>query len=155
VKKPGLSLVLTLALFCTIGCSINGRFYPIKGPLAAQAPQPVFAGKFTARPPYLDVTATLNNGEKATGSLLRVYPVPKGVTLPPPAPMQDQWDEIFGKGNYVATVLGQGQDAQGVLTGSGGTILNVEIHANGMGGGTTLVGVAQDNKGNLYKIAFF
>ena len=71
--------------------------------------------------------------------------------------MTTQWDAVYGQGDYVAKVLGQGQDAQGVLTGSNGLTVKMEVHASGSANpahGTDVRGVAEDNKGNIYKVTF-
>lgn len=154
-------LGVAVAVVGLAGCSANGNFYPVQGPLAQQTPPPVFTGRFTAHPPVsLTASVSLAQGEKATGTLYRTFPAPKDA-LPAgiPAEMRDQWDQVYGQGSYVAHVLGQGQDARGVLTGTDGTTLTVEVHtgqaANGAGGhASPLKGVAQDNKGNLYKVTF-
>ena len=140
------------------GCSLNGSFYPVQGTLASQSPAPVYVVKFTAHPPTsLSVSGAIAN-EKVSGTLIRTLPAPKQApNVPVPPPMTSQWDAVYGLGTYTAHVLGSGQDARGVLTGAAGTTFDVEIHtghaANGTGIGR-LEGVAQDSKGNLYKVVF-
>jgi len=144
-------------LFCVAGlagCSAYGHFYPVKGPLAAQTPPPVLVGKFTAHPPTkLTVAMTLNDGERATGTIYVVLPVPKKpVPANVPPAMTAQWDAVYGRGSYVARVLGQGQDGRGTIVGDRGTALNVEVSYNPRV--SPLQGVAEDNAGNVYKVTF-
>ena len=54
--KPKVLLVLP-ALSLLAGCIASFRLYPIKGPLSAQTPLPVFSGK---------VTGVLNSGDMAS-----------------------------------------------------------------------------------------
>jgi hypothetical protein len=137
-----------------IGCTANCRFYPVQGPLAAQVPPPVLAGKFTAHPHERTLTGfvVLSDGERAVGTLMQEFPPLKRGSAPT-QPMSTQWDSVYGQGSYTATVLGQGQDARGTLKSSNGTSVNVELHYNTPAAGP-LQGVAQDDKGNLYKVAF-
>jgi hypothetical protein len=68
------------------------------------------------------------------------------------------WDTVYGNGFYVAHVLGQRIRIQGVIPCDQGTILNVQAYqySGGDDKNPTLIrqGVATDNKGNIYKLAF-
>jgi hypothetical protein len=86
------------------------------------------------------------------GTLTQEFPPLKGGSTPSEA-MSTQWDSVYGQGSYTATVLGQGQDARGTLKTSNGVSVNVELHFNTAATGP-LQGVAQDDRGNLYKVAF-
>ncbi len=113
--------LLSLFSFAVVlsGCSADGRFYPVQGTLAKQNPAPVYVVKFTAHPPTsLSVSGLIAN-EKVTGTLIRTLPAPKQTpSVPVPPPMTSQWDSVYGPGTYTAHVLGSGQDARGVLSGT-------------------------------------
>ena len=99
------------------------------------------------------MAVNLGSGQTATGPLNMTFPAPK--KQPPVSrPMSAQWDAVYGQGSYVATVLGTGQDAQGILTGGAGLSIKVEVHYAAGSDAGELKGVAEDNRGNLYKIAF-
>lgn len=70
------------------------------------------------------------------------------VTTPPVSPLQSEWDSVYGKGFYLSRVLGA-QYLQATLRGSRGTILRAEMYARR----GPARGVAEDNHGNLYKVA--
>ncbi len=150
--RRSLLVCLTLAAAALTGCTAEIHLYPVKGPLVATTPPPVLNAKLTAHPPRsLSVMLALADGEKVTGSLYVTLPTPKE-PLPPTVPlaMTTDWDAVYGHGTYVAHVLGQGQDARGKLIGEHGTTVNMEIHYTP--GGPPLIGVAEDNKGNIYKV---
>ena len=144
------------------GCSIDGRFYPVQGALASQNPAPFYVARFTAHPPTSFTVSGVIAGEPVKGTLVCTLPAPKNPpNVPVPAPMTSQWDAIYGAGAYTAHVLGSGQDARGVLTSASGTTYQVEIHTpisarsgDAAVGVVIIQGVAQDNKGNLFKVAF-
>lgn len=77
------------------------------------------------------------------------------------SPLQSEWDSIYGKGFYVAHVLGARLYAQATLRGNRGTVVDVEMYRSvteddpGHEERGPVRGVAQDNHGNTYKIAEF
>jgi hypothetical protein len=153
MRRSSLVCLALLAASLT-GCTATARLYPVKGPLAAATPPPVLSARVTAHPPHsLSVLMTLPDGERIGGSLYVVMPAPKA-PLPadvPPA-MTAEWDTVYGKGAYVAHVLGQGQDARGQLVGDRGTTIRMELHFDTVA--RRMTSVAEDNKGNLFKVTF-
>jgi hypothetical protein len=135
------ALALLTATLLT-GCVMAGHLYPVQGPLASRTPLPIFnigvdlnAGS---------MSATLQNGEVCMGpwaQLLRDDPSANR--------MSAQWDAVYGQGFFVAHVLGSFALGRGLLTGPQGTTLNVETFNPTAG---DFKGVAQDDKGNLYKM---
>ena len=74
-----------------------------------------------------------------------------------PDNLSAEWDTVYGTGFYVANVLGTRLYARAVLTGNRGTTLNVELYKPDKVENTTIgaiKGVAKDDKGNIYKVAF-
>jgi hypothetical protein len=154
-------LPVLLSVCMIWGCAVarGQKLYLVQGPLAAQTPAPVFSGKIS-RPMFalrmnfgLLKSWTVANGEVLNGKCAIVTAASADLRTPgapdsyPPQPnLAFAWDAIKGQGYYVAHVLGN-KIAQGVFTGSGGTILQVESLDNSSG-------VAVDNKGNIYKIVW-
>jgi hypothetical protein len=155
-------LVLFLVALCV--CIIPGgdfafgqKLYPVQGALAAQTPQPVFAGQI--RRPMFSKGSTfllLKSWGVANGEILQGKPTtvkatsvntpPVGESYPPQPNLAFAWDAVYGQGFFVAHILGKNL-MQGVFTGSQGTVLQVES-LNGQ------TGVAVDNKGNTYKMVW-
>jgi hypothetical protein len=148
--KTGVSVLLALSCACLLsGCYASLRLYPVRGPLAEQTPPQAFTAKLTA-PPGLTFSVALANGETFQGKvkiLAGPPPAPLAPNPPPAVPPQPNlasaWDSVYGPGFYVAHVVGY-QLGQAVLTGSQGTVIQVEIW--------NARGVAVDNKGNIYKL---
>jgi len=162
--KTKLALALAALCVCMLsGCYAAGRLYPIQGPLASQAPPPIFAAKASAGIKSGSFTATLANGEACKGNWTSVSTAPTqngGVPAnnQPQSNLAAAWDTVYGNGFYVAHVLGQRIRIQGVIPCDQGTILNVQAYqySGGDDKNPTLIrqGVATDNKGNIYKLAF-
>jgi len=79
---------------------------------------------------------------------------------PKPASANDMasvWDTVNGDGYYATQILGAKKCARGSGTCKQGTVLDAEVCLieNGKNGKTTKVGVARDNKDNIYSIYFF
>jgi hypothetical protein len=153
-----ISLLAALVLF---GCSARARFYPVQGPLSAETPPPVFAGKLTVNASFRSGTlsAQLSDGESFRGTLSLVETGTRrrmgqaDATPAAIAGMDKLWDLIYGDGYYLAHVLGEGQYGRAVITGSKGTLLQLEIHSAVVGNAVSQPkGVAKDGKGNVYKV---
>jgi len=156
-------LNVALLGFCVLsGCSLTGRLYPVKGPLATLSPSPVYVAKITGFRNSGDFSVVLGGGEVCNG---RWQEVPRSNTSSKTGTpenmaatnMSAEWDTVYGTGFYVAHVLGAKLYARAVVTGNRGTILNVEIYrpldqAESKPG--TPKGVAKDNKDNIYKLVF-
>jgi hypothetical protein len=70
--------------------------------------------------------------------------------------MPAAWDAVYGQGYYVAHVLGQRLYAHALVMGNQGTILNVEFYRvyQSQNEPGQIHGVAKDNKGDVFKLAF-
>src|SRR5262249_42858416 len=150
-------LVALLALSILSGCYANARFYPVKGPLAQQAPLPVFTATVSGVGKTGDISLVLVDGETGQGHWSMVAPVQAAngnVTSNTSATssMASLWDTIYGPGYYVSHVLGTRLYAEAVVTGDHGTVLNVEFYREERehqeGNSHVLKGVAKDNKDN-------
>jgi hypothetical protein len=137
-------LLLTIATLS--GCAVSGHLYPVQGPLAAQTPLPIFditLGHVLAEP----ISATLQNGEICKGPWGQVLP-----SDPSANKMSSEWDLVYGQGFFVANVLGSSSLYRGDLTGTAGTTLHVEFFLHNPQDMTSAKGMAQDNRGNVYKL---
>ena len=136
------------------GCVYHAKFYPVQGPLAEQSPVPVALAKFTGPFSSGNLSLTLPDGEVCKGRW-------HATSTPANSPLQSAWDSTYGKGFYVAHVLGAHLYAQATIRGNRGTVLNVEMYRSETTENTADVergpvrGVAQDNRGNTYKVAQF
>jgi hypothetical protein len=139
--------VLTTALLG--GCVVvPGHLYPVAGPLSTQTPLPIFDITLN-RLQSQAIVATLQNGEVCTGPQSQILQ-----SDPSANQMSAQWDLVYGQGFFQANVLGNMYLYRANLTGASGTTLNVEfyLHAHNPPDMGTAKGIAQDNRGNVYKL---
>ena len=145
MKRFALFLLTVAALS---GCAV-AHLYPIQGPLASQTPPPIYKMIVGGVLNSGTLNATLPSGETCQGNW---------ALLPQDDPtankMSAQWDVVYGQGFFVGHVLGNAQFARASLTGNQGTTLDVEFYKPGQGSVTSIKGIAQDNKGNLFKLTF-
>jgi hypothetical protein len=137
-----------LTITALSGCA-TGHLYPIQGPLASQTPPPIYKMAISGALNSGSLSTTLPSGEicQGTWGLLRQDD-------PTANKMSAQWDLVYGPGFFVGHVLGNAQFARASLTGNQGTTLAIEFYKPGQGDVTTIKGIAQDNKGNLFKLTF-
>jgi|HubBroStandDraft_6_1064221.scaffolds.fasta_scaffold440224_3 hypothetical protein len=148
MKAPLLSAMIVATLS---GCvvMVPGRLYPVQGPLAGQTPLPMYKVTISGVFKSGTMSATVPDGEVCSGNWTAV-----GQNDPAPGKMSADWDQVFGQGYFVANVLGAPVVARAVLTGTRGTVLNVEFYDPQPGHIESVVGVARDNNGDLFKLTF-
>ena len=150
--------VLLLSVCMLSGCFANARLYPVKGPLAEQTPPPIYAASASAGFHSGNFTATLGNGNKCQGRWTSVPRKPHEGGSGPSESLASAWDTVYGPGFYTANVLGAKIRIEGQIPCNSGGPLHVEAVQHNAGGGkdATLVikGVATDDGGNIYKLAF-
>jgi hypothetical protein len=155
-------LVLSLLCVSTLTGCATARFYPVQGPLSSRTPPPVYVAKLSDGFSSGNLSVVLDGGEVCKGRWAQV-PRPNSsnaaATAAAAAPdnLSAEWDTVYGTGFYVANVLGTRLYARAVLTGNRGTTLNVELYKPDKVENTTIgaiKGVAKDDKGNIYKVAF-
>ncbi|MGB8845433.1 MAG: hypothetical protein WCC73_07115, partial [Terracidiphilus sp.] len=74
-------------------------------------------------------------------------------SYPPQPNLAFAWDVVYGQGFFLANILGSKTVGQATLTGSNGTVLQIEFQAEKLGMPVeNTFGVAVDNKGNIYKV---
>ncbi len=125
----------------------------MKGPLAAQTAPPIYAAKMTGAFNSGNITVTLANGEACKGAWGLVSRKPTDAGAASSVDWPKVWDAVYGGGYYTANVLGAPLHVRSALTGSKGTTLDVEMFRRDVPGQLTEIhGVAEDNRGNIYKI---
>lgn len=150
------SSLLALCFFVPSPAAHAQRLYPVQGPATAQIPPP----SFTARLARKTISLTQAGGETFDGTWTTVtitYANPKMPGTPasyPPQPnLAFAWDLVYGQGFFLANILGSKTIGQATVTGSSGTVLQVEFQADKLGMPVeNIFGVAVDNKGNIYKV---
>jgi hypothetical protein len=148
--------IIAVALTATIlsGCifAVPGAFSPVQGPLSKQSPIPTYSatisGLFSGT-----VSVVLDNGEMCTGPWELASKTPPA-TASTPIDMAADWDSVYGPGYFAAHVLGNKLYARATLTGSKGTVLHVEFSNESNTRGSTK-GVAEDNRGNVFKVSVY
>ncbi len=165
------SLILALCCLSTLGGCASAHLYPVKGPLSQQTPVPVFKAKMsqTFVLPSGSFSAVIADGEVCKGRWKLVFgkkaPKPAAPGADPSMPdLAADWDTVYGANYYSLKAVSATWFMRGVATGNRGTILNVEMFMDESHPGPgpadasntfrEMAGVARDNKGNLYKLAF-
>jgi hypothetical protein len=166
------SFVLVLLCVSTLGGCATARLYPVRGPLSLQTPAPVYTAKMTQGPmfPSGAFSAVLGDGEVCKGKWEMVFGSKSPKPAVPGAILANQtlatdWDTVYGTGYYSFKVLSASSFMRVVATGNRGTILNVEMYLNDPSATAPvsrndltvireMAGVAEDNKGNIYKLVF-
>ncbi len=129
------ALLLFVAMLVS-GCAA-GHLYPIQGPLAAQVPPPIY--KVTME--NYDGISTKLNGEVCSGNWLGVVPED-----PSARDLSAEWDLAYGKGFFLANVLGHPGVARSILHCPKDMTVMVEFNSK--------QGVAKDGNGNVFKLTF-
>jgi len=68
--------------------------------------------------------------------------------------MSADWDRVYGAGFFTANVLGDRVFGRASLSCQQGTTVAIQFYLRVPGDITSTRGVAQDSKGNLYKLTF-
>jgi len=156
--------VMFLCVSLLSGCVFQGHLYPVQGPLSTATPPPVFPATVKGGVNPQSFSAVLANGETFKGPWTSVSSDKRRLTDPPASTPASQlktaWDTVYGQGFYTAHILGTKFFAQTTLTGSKGTVLQVEIYRQvhdsdfdaHNAAPLDIKGVAQDDKGNVYKL---
>jgi len=158
MKAKLVALLPALVLSGCVTLHAEGHLYPVQGPLTADAPIPVY--KLTLSDRTLvganvsfrsgdGISATVGDGEICQGTLQEL-----SSDDPTVRSMEADWDRVFGQGFFVANVLGIYAE-RSTLIGSNGTQITLQMYnKTPISGVLTIVGVARDNRGGLYKITF-
>jgi hypothetical protein len=140
-------LTLGLSVALLSACTATAHLYPVQGPLSTRIPPPTLILKQSGR----GVSVVLEDGEVCSGPFAILSPTDSSARE-----LSTEWDLIYGSGYYLAHVLGT-PIHRSTLVGNKGTTLEVEnsdvapVNSSGI---ATVVGVAKDSRGNIYKLNF-
>jgi hypothetical protein len=154
-----LSVAFLLSAALLSGCislSVPGGFSPVRGPLSQQSPIPAYTATLRGLLSG-SISVTIANGEICTGSwafVSKEAPASGTGAAPVPVDLAPDWDFVYGPGYYVAHVVGNKLYARATLTGNMGTVMYVEFSNETNTRGNTK-GVAQDNRGNVFKVSVY
>jgi hypothetical protein len=154
-----LTLPLLAASAILSGCAVTAGFSPVQGPLSKQSPVPTYTASVSGIVSSGNISVVLENGEVCKGPWALVSQAAAGksnstASNPSTTNVSADWDSVYGPGYYVAHVVGNRLYARAVLVGNMGTILNVEFSNERNVRGNTK-GVAEDNKGNIFKVSVY
>lgn len=158
--------VITLLCTCFISSCVRvAHFYPVQGPLAVETPPPIYTGKIAGVINSGSISAKFANGQQYSGqwqgqsASALAKESSRGVV--PPFNLSAEWDAVYGSGFYTAHVLGAHLFARTTLTGTQGGTLQLEMISQPVetadakdAAAPAIKGVARDEKGNVYKVAF-
>jgi hypothetical protein len=105
------------------------------------------------------ISVVFENGEVCKGPwafVSKTAPEKSNAVMGGPASsnMAADWDAVYGTGYYVAHVLGNKLYARAILTGNMGTTIRAEFSNEHNERGQTR-GVAEDSKGNVFKVSVY
>jgi hypothetical protein len=141
------------------------HLYPVQGPLAAQTPPPIYTGRLTGAVNSGSISVILANRQKFSGQWqaqsVRALAKESQAGVVPPFNLSTEWDVVYGPGFYTAHVLGAHLFVRTTLTSEQGGTLQMEMISQPVETGDpknatppNVSGVARDDKGNVYKVAF-
>lgn len=148
-------------LLASFGCmetfTRTARLYPAE-PLSTSG-HPVIVGKFQAALSSGSVSFTLTDGEVCKGRWTLVQQTSANYAPSGIAPL---WDQVYGSGYYLSHVVGTRFYGKAEARGNHGTTLDMEfyqsatsetprLNANSV---NSIIGVASDNRKNIYKLTF-
>ena len=154
MKASIIAVLVTATMLGGCILSVPGGFSPVQGPLSKQSPIPTYAatmsGLFSG-----SISVVLDNGEVCKGPWAFATTTPS-TSAPAVAPidMAADWDSVYGTGYFAAHVLGNKLYARATLMGNMGTVLHTEFSNETNTRGNTK-GVAEDNKGNVFKVSVY
>jgi hypothetical protein len=139
------SFILIAFVFVSSACAVGGiHLYPVETSSAGQPQRPILSGTVIYVGPSATMSFQLPDGEKLHG------PCTFGSAAGVNDDLKEPWDSVYGPGDYLAHVVGSPAHCTATLTGSKGTVFHIESYNENAG--TPLKGIAQDSKGNLYKL---
>lgn len=168
--KARFALAISLSSLCVLCCALSGcmqfaHLYPIQGPLAQQTPPPVYSARITGVINSGVLSAKLANGQQFSGEWQAqsagALAKQNNAGIAPPFNLSAEWDAVYGPGFYTAHVLGAHLFARTSLAGKQGGVLQVEMISQPVETADAkdmappvIKGVAKDDQGNVYKMAF-
>ncbi|MCM0081128.1 hypothetical protein L4X63_05950 [Geomonas sp. Red32] len=147
-----------LTIFMLWGCTppiayTTSYLFPVRGPISTGKPIPVIP--VSVRSNLNDIgliSFSLPNGETFSGQWSRnlyINANPEKLAQLRETDINLAWDAVYGDGYYLSTVLGSLSHNRSIITGSQGTVIQLEFNGAKPWLST---GVAKDDKGNIYKL---
>jgi hypothetical protein len=134
----------TIFMLAIAGCAVGTiHLYPIGPSTVGQPSTPILSGTIVYAPGAATLSFRLPDGEKFSGPC--TFGSPAGVN----DDLKAAWDSVYGQGDYVANVVGSPNHCTATLTGSHGTVFQVESYGDPQ---RPVKGIARDGNGNLYKL---
>ena len=130
------SALLLFAAVLMSGCA-TGHLYPVQGPLSAQMPRPIYKVKMDGD----SMSVKIGNGDECRGTWLDVVQED-----PSAREMSAEWELVYGKGFFLANVLGHVGIARAILTCPKDATVEIEFDSQ--------KGVAKDGNGDVFKLTF-
>ena len=155
--KNRISIVTFALVLFLAGCTTTATLYPVEGPLSKLQPLPVItatADGITGNTG--NISLILPDGEFCKGRWSSIAPMSVGYSTAAATgsatnAMSSIWATIYGSGYSVRNLPGVNK-GEAMIVGDNGTVIQVEFYT---GSGTANgVGVARDNKGNIFKVLF-
>ena len=163
--KIRILVVLAVAIVLS-GCTFKALLFPVQGPLSGQSPLPRYPVKMSGVFKSGSIVATLGGGEVCSGRITFMRGKEEAdyqtsTTNPAVKDIAAAWDAVYGAGFYTAHVLGGTQFAQGECKSDRGTTMSFQVlqrvkeNSNDtFNASKDMKGVAVDNRGNVFKMAF-
>ncbi len=163
--KTRFFVVMLLCACFLSGCARVAHLYPVQGPLAAQTPPPIYTGRITGVINSGSIFVKLANGQQFSGrwqaQSVGALAKESRAGVVPAFNLSAEWDAVYGPGFYTAHVLGAHLFVGTTLTGNQGGALQLEMISQPVETADAkdiaaphISGVARDDKGNVYKVAF-
>jgi hypothetical protein len=149
VRKRLALLIAAAAPLAACVIDVPGHLYPVQGPLATRNPAPIYTLHISGILTSGNVSATLGGGESCRGNWSKIPQDDANA-----AAMSADWDRVYGAGFFTANVLGNPVFARASLSCQQGTTLGLQFYLQVPGQIRSARGVAEDSKGNLYKLTF-
>jgi len=156
------AVIVVVCVSMLAGCA-TARLYPVQGPLSEQNPTAVYVAKLSGALTSGSFKVILSNGEIGNGRWSQIARPNRSSDSGAPAAASDDmiaaWDTVYGQGFYTAHVLGARLYAKAEVTGNQGTVLHVQMYKPEpvkveAQSTANIKGVAKDDQGNIYKVAF-
>ena len=139
--RPFLGILFACA---SAGCAVGViHLYPVEASSVAQPQNSIVRGNIIYALASATISFQLPDGEKFSG------PCTIGSAAGVNDDLKGTWDSVYGHGDYLAHVVGSPNHCTATLTGSRGTVFHVESYNETA---QTLKGIAQDSRGDIYKL---
>ena len=153
----GISAPVLLSTLILTGCHAYAKLYPIEGPLSKLSPPPLFNAKVAGGPITGYFSAVISDHENVSCKLTK-YAWNKSSAYPGTFDIKHAWNAVYGDKFFEGHILGASTayywcDAKG----DKGTTIHMAMQvdmAKDESRSQGVKGVVEDDKDNIYKVAF-